>query len=75
MLNTQIIKGSHIEIFSNKTLILEECYGMVDYRENYIKLKLKKGFINLLGTNFLISEFDNNRIVINGNISSLEFCV
>ena len=75
ILNSEIIKGAHTEIFSNKKVILEGCQSIVDYQSDYLKLKLKKGFLNIFGTNFLITDFDNEKIVIKGNIVSIEFCV
>lgn len=73
--SNDISGGVHIEIFSNKNAIIEGCKSIVDYRENYIKLKIKKGFLILSGTEFLISSFDEEKIIIKGNIFSLEYCV
>ena len=66
---------SHIELFSNREIIIEGCRGVDEYREDYIKLKLIKGSITLCGSEFCIKSFENSSIVVNGNISSLEFCV
>ena len=73
--STQMIKGAHTEIFSNKKMIIEGCRGIVDYQNNYIKLKLKKGYLNIVGTDILISTFEDEKIIVNGNIISLEFIV
>lgn len=75
VLNGDIIKGAHIELFSNEKIILEGCRSILDYQCNYIKLKLKKGFIIIMGTNFLISSFEEENIIIKGNITSIEFNV
>ncbi|MBQ2933778.1 MAG: YabP/YqfC family sporulation protein [Clostridia bacterium] len=73
ILSNEII-GVHTEIFSNKKIVIEGCKSIVEYQENYIKLKFKKGFFNILGTDFLITGFDDEKIVIKGNITSVEFC-
>lgn len=73
--NSNITGGVHIEIFSNKNAIIEGCKSIVDYEENYIKLKIKKGFLILSGTEFLISSFEEESIIIKGNISTIEFCI
>ncbi len=73
--NSDITSGIHIEIFSNKNAIVEGCKSIIDYGENYIKLKIKKGFLTLSGSEFIISSFEEERINIKGNISSIEFCV
>lgn len=75
VLSTQMIRGAHTEIFSNKKLIIEGCQGIVDYQNDYLKLKLKKGFLNIMGTDFLITSFEEEKIVVNGNIISVEFLV
>ncbi len=75
LLSSQLIKGANIEIFSNKKMIIEGCHGIVDYQNDYLKLKLKKGFINIFGKNFLITTFEEEKIVVNGDIVSIEFCV
>ena len=61
-INYESINGAHIEFFSNKRVIVEGCYNIVDYQENYIKLKLKKGFISFTGSDFLISFFNEEKI-------------
>ena len=73
--NNKFIMESHTEIFSNKMVIIEECKSIVDYKDDYIKLKLKKGYVNFLGTEFKITFFEQQKIIIYGNISSVEFCV
>ena len=73
--DTAILKGAHIELFSNREIILDGCYGVFEYREDYIKLNLGKGTLVLCGENFDISSFEAKVITIKGKISSVEFCV
>lgn len=75
MLNSDLLLGSHTEIFSNKKVIIDGCLGIIEYQNNLIKLKLKKGFLTLNGTDFLVLSFDKVKIDIKGNIQSLEFCL
>ena len=75
ILDSQLLTGIHTEIFSNKKIIIEGCQSIVDYQNNYLKLKIKKGFLNILGNEFLITSFEEEKIVIKGNILSIEFCV
>lgn len=75
ILNSDLVGGAHTEIFSNKKIIIEGCQSIVDYQNDYLKLKLKKGFLNIMGNEFLITAFDNEKIVVKGNILSIEFCV
>ena len=64
-----------LNIVSNKNLILEGCYGVFEYKEDYIKLNLKKGSMIIYGNNFDISSFENKSIIVKGIIKSIEFLV
>lgn len=75
VLNAQLISGAHTEIFSNKKIIIEGCNGIIEYQSEYLKLKLKKGFLAIMGTNFLITNFNDEKITIKGNIASIEFLI
>lgn len=73
--STDILKGAHLEIFSNKKIIAEGCHSIIDYQNDFLKLKLKKGFLCVFGSDFLITTFEDKKIIINGNIISLEFLI
>ena len=73
--NDEIINETHIEFFSNKKVILDGCQNIVDYQEEYVKLKIKKGFLTIWGRDFLIFSFNQENLVMEGNISSIEFDV
>ena len=75
ILNSDIMNGAHLELFSNKKIIIEGCQNILDYQDEYIKLKLNKGFFNIIGSNFLITTFNDEKIIIKGIIISIEFCV
>ncbi|MBE6727691.1 MAG: hypothetical protein E7562_03475 [Ruminococcaceae bacterium] len=75
LLGSKIFKGCHIELFSNKEMILEGCIGVFEYTDCYIRLNLGKGAIILNGKELDISSFEEKIIVIKGEISSIEFCV
>lgn len=75
LLYNENIVGSHIELFSNKRAVIEGCKNIIEYQDNYVKLKIKKGFFILTGTNFFISVFDEEKIDIKGNILNIEFCI
>lgn len=66
---------SHIEIFSDKEITVECCQGILDYNNDYIKLRLSKGNVILFGKGLYISCFECNVIRIKGKLLSLEFCM
>lgn len=65
--------GAHIEILNNSQITIDGCYGVYEYRDTYLKLKLNKGAIILVGIGFDIAYFENKTITVKGKISSLEF--
>ena len=75
LLQSKVIKGTHIELFSNKEMIFEGCAGVYEYTDCYIRLNVGKGSLILNGSDFDISSFEEKTIVLKGNISSIEFCV
>lgn len=74
LVNGSIINNSSIEIESDKRLTLEGCIGVLDYRNDYIKLKLKKKSLIICGNSLNVSVYENEIITILGTITSLEFC-
>lgn len=75
IINTQLLSGAHIEIFSNKSVLVDGCKKILEYENDYLKLKLKKGHIVLSGDEFIILSFENELISVKGNINSIEFCI
>ena len=63
------------EMFSNRSLILEGCQGVDDYREDYIKLRVKKGYVVLTGNDLNIILFEDKTIRIEGVVLTVAFCV
>lgn len=68
-----IIKGPRIELFSNSQIVIEGCSGVLEYNENYLKLRLTSGALVLQGQNFDIVSFEEKTICVKGKIASLEF--
>ena len=75
ILDNDLIKGPHIELFSNSQIVIEGCLGVYEYNDTYLKLKLTKGALVICGENFDILTFENKMITVKGKISSLEFCL
>ena len=69
------IKGPLIEIFSNTQIVVEGCGGVLEYNENYLKLRLPSGVLVLEGEDFDVVSFENKTIFVKGKINSLEFSV
>ena len=70
-----LLMGARIELLSNTQAVIEGCKGVIEYNDNYLKLRLLEGAIVLVGDNFDIVSFEEKTICIKGKINSLEFAV
>lgn len=68
-----LITGFRIEILSNIELIIDGCTGILDYNEDYIKLKLKRKCVLIFGSSLSVLSFEEEHIKIGGILFSLEF--
>ena len=74
VLDDDLLKGVHIELFYNSQAVIDGCLGVYEYNDTYLKLRLKKGAIIFCGEKFDIVNFENQTITVKGNFNSLEFC-
>lgn len=72
-LEKHLLTGPRIELFSNKQIVVEGCLGVLEYNENYLKLKLSPYALVLVGENFDVVSFSEQSILVKGKINSLEF--
>lgn len=75
VLDDDLIKGPHIELFYNNQIVIDGCIGVYEYNDTYLKLRLAKGALVLCGEKFDIVTFENKMITVKGKIDSLEFCL
>ena len=74
ILDNERLRGAHIEIYSNKEIVIDGCLGIFEYSESYIKLNLCKGTLAISGSMLNILSFENDMITVRGTVSSIEFC-
>ncbi len=75
ILDNDLIKGPHIELFYNNRAVVEGCIGVYEYNDTYLKLRLSKGALILNGEAFDILTFEDKTMTVKGKINSLEFCL
>jgi len=68
-------KTPRVEMLFNEEITLEGCRGVLEYKDNYIKLRLHKGSLQICGEEFAITHYEDNIITVIGKISTVEFCV
>ncbi len=69
---TNVVNGAHIEIFSNRQILIEGVKSVCDYKSDYIKLKTDKGYIAIIGNRLDIAVFGDKSITVNGIINNIE---
>ena len=67
------VVGCHIELFSNKKLIIEGCYGIIEYNENFVRINLSKGEVQIFGSKLEIFNMVSDTITVKGVIDNIEF--
>ena len=68
-----VLSGSRIELFSNTQVVIEGCLGVIEYNDNYLKLRLSGGAVVLMGMDFDIVSFEEKTICIKGKRCSCSF--
>lgn len=64
--------GFRVVNFSNKSIYIEGFSNILIFEQNLIKIKLKKGIIEIEGENLKIENMDMQTIIIAGKILKLE---
>ena len=62
-----------INVMGNKEVSIDGCRGVIDYYDNFIKIKIIKGVALFSGSSLVLTEFSENGAIIKGNIESIEF--
>lgn len=63
----------HIEILSNREIMVDGCKGVAEYSENLIKLNTGELLISFIGTDMVMKSFDCDIAVITGKIAEITF--
>ncbi|MGN1041237.1 MAG: YabP/YqfC family sporulation protein [Acutalibacteraceae bacterium] len=72
-LKTSIVNSVHIEMKSNREMVIEGCKQIDEYDENVVKVKTPKMDISVFGRNIEIQCLNSDSLIISGVICSVEF--
>lgn len=62
-----------INITGDRSIFIENFKSIVDYHEDYIRIKAKNMFLSLSGCKLTIEYYNQEEIKILGNITKIEF--
>lgn len=68
-----ILKLPLIMMVGDKSLILENHQGILEYNRERIRIRLIKGELTLLGQNMLVRNISHEEIQIKGELTGLTF--
>lgn len=75
LLSEMITSEPRIEMTGNREIIIDGCKGVIEYTENNIRISLGESVMSISGDNLIIQSFDNDVVIINGQISDIDFTV
>lgn len=70
-----IIGGAHIELFSNREMVVDGCKGIMEYSDSRICLNIGKGSLTICGSDLQLTSLGLDNAVISGTIVNVEFCM
>lgn len=68
-----ILKSTKITVIEDNNILIEGYQNIVDYFDNYIKIKANNMFIIIDGVNLDIKEITDFELVIDGKIYSINY--
>lgn len=64
---------TQIELLSNTEAVVEGCNGILEYDDNVIKIAIHKMQVRFSGMDLSIKSLNSESIIIQGQISGIEF--
>ncbi|MBO5106488.1 MAG: YabP/YqfC family sporulation protein [Clostridia bacterium] len=67
-------KLAQINLKGNREMIIDGCYGIIEYSDCLISINIGNSTLKLMGFDFTISDYSESNITVKGVIKSIEFC-
>ena len=64
---------SQIVLSGTREAVLDGCQGVIEYEDDFIKLKIGKQMVKFTGQNLQIKCMTGENVIIDGRILSVEF--
>ena len=75
LLSEMITSEPRIEMTGNREIIIDGCKGVIEYTENNVRISLGESIMSISGDSLIIQSFDNDVVIITGQISDIDFTV
>lgn len=63
-----------IEVYSDRRVLIEHHFGILEYCECCIRIKVKFGVVRVSGSGLIIANMTKEKIVVCGKICGVELC-
>lgn len=63
----------YIELCGNKQLYIENYKSIIEYTEDFIKLRLKTSMLSIEGKNLVIEKYSKEELYITGRFQNIKF--
>ena len=67
-------KLAEINIKGDKEIIIDGCYGIIEYSDTLISVSIGKPTLKIMGFDLVVSDYFDSNITVTGIIKSIEFC-
>lgn len=69
-----LAQESHLELCSNRELLVDGCKGIVEYNDTLIRLHIPEGQLKVSGRELQIACMSEDSLIVRGFLSGLEYC-
>ena len=73
-INDPFSKLAQISLKGNREVIIDGCYGIIEYTDCLISVNIGGGTLKFIGVDFTVSDYSDSNIIVQGIIKSIEFC-
>lgn len=72
-LKWKLKQHSYMQMTDNTELIIDCCKNVIKYDENFIKLRLARNYLIIVGSELQMRNFSTDGVEIKGEINSFKF--
>ncbi len=68
-----MVNDVHIDLLSDRQIYIDGCKGLLEYRENIVRVSLPKKTLTVFGSDLKLEYMTEDSISLSGKIDSVSF--